>query len=70
MLGLAFVGDTGRAFVFIEMVLFNVVDDWDRNQVADTHLTSQEQSDLCAAHVVLDELLDDIDVVFPWLKGC
>jgi len=70
LLGLALVGDTGRAFVFVEMVLFDVVDDRDRDQIADAHLTSQEQSDLCAADIVLDKLLDDIDVVFPWLKGC
>lgn len=70
MLGLAFVRDTGRTFVFVEVVLFDVVDDRDWDQVADAHLTSQEESDLCTADVVLDKLLNDIYVVFPWLKGC
>ena len=70
MLGLAFVGDTGRALVFVKMVLFDVMDDRDRDQVAHAHLTAQKKSDLCAADIVLNELLDDIDVIFPWLKGC
>lgn len=52
------------------MVLFDVVDDGNGDQVADAHLTTQEETDLGAADVVLDELLYDIDVVFPWLEGC
>lgn len=69
---LAFVdgGDAGGAFVFVQMVLFDVVDDGDGDQVADAHLPTQEETDFGAADVVLDELLDDIDVVFPWLQGC
>ena len=63
-------GDAGGAFVFVQMVLFDVVDDGNGDQVADAHLTTQEETDLGAADVVLDELLYDIDVVFPWLEGC
>ena len=60
-------GDAGGAFVFVHMVLFDVVDDGDGDQVADAHLPTQKETDLGAADVVLDKLLDDIDVVFPWL---
>lgn len=70
MPSLAFVRDTGRAFVFVEMVLFDVVDDRDRDQVADAHFTAQEKADLCAADIVLDELLNNMDVAFPWLQRC
>ena len=63
-------GDAGGAFVFVQMVLFDVVDDGNGDQVADAHLPTQEETDFGAADVVLDELLDDIDVVFPWLQGC
>lgn len=51
-------------------MLFDVLNNRDRDQVADAHFTAQEQSDFGAADVVLDELLDDMDVVFPWLQGC
>lgn len=50
------------------MVLLNVVDDRDRDQIAHTHLTPQEQSDLGATDIILYELLDDMDVVFPHLQ--
>lgn len=52
------------------MVLFDVMDDRDGDEIADAHLPSQKESDLGAADIVLDELLDDIDVVFPGLEGC
>ena len=51
------------------MVLLDVMDNGNGNQIADTHLTAQEESDLGAADVVLNELLDDVDVVFPALQG-
>ena len=69
-LALIDIGDAGGAFVFVQVVLFDVVDDGNGDQVADAHLTTQEETDLGAADVVLDELLYDIDVVFPWLEGC
>lgn len=50
------------------MVLFNVVDDWNGNEIAHAHLASQEKPDLGAADIVLDELLDHVDVVLPWLQ--
>lgn len=52
------------------MVFFDVMDDRDRNKIADAHFASQKESDLGAADIVLDELLDDIDVVFPGLESC
>lgn len=51
-------------------MLFDVVNDRDRDQVAHTHLTAQEQPNFGAADIILDELLDDMDVVFPRLQGC
>lgn len=63
---LAFLG--GGAVIFVEMVLFDVVDDRYRNEIAHTHLAPQKEPDLGTADIVLDELLDDIDVVFPWLQ--
>lgn len=51
-------------------MLFDVVNDRDRDQIAHTHLTAQEQPNLSAADIVLDKLLDDMDVVFPRLQGC
>lgn len=51
------------------MMLFDVVDNRYGNQIAHAHLTPKEEADLCAADIVLNELLDDVDVVFPWLQG-
>lgn len=51
------------------MVLFDVADDRYGDQITHAHLAAQEEADLGAADVVLDELLDDIDVVFPRLQG-
>ena len=62
--------DRGRAagtIIFIQTVLLDIANDRNGNQVADAHLTPQEQTDLGTANVVLDELLDDVDVVAPWL---
>lgn len=50
------------------MVLFDVVNDWDGNEIAHAHLASQEKPNLGAADIVLNELLDHIDVVLPWLQ--
>ena len=49
-------------------MFLDIMDDGFRNQVADTHLPSKEQAYLCAANIVLNELLDDVDVVSPGLK--
>lgn len=44
------------------------MDDWHGNQIANTHLTPEEQPDLRAADVVLNELLDHVDIVLPRLQ--
>lgn len=49
------------------MVLLNIVNDGDRDKVAHTHLTPEEQSNLGAANIILDELLDNVDIVLPGL---
>jgi ribosome assembly protein YihI (activator of Der GTPase) len=51
------------------MVLLNVMDDRHRDEIAHTHLTPQKETDLGAADIVLDELLDDIDIVLPRLQA-
>lgn len=55
------------AFILVEMVLLNVMDDRHRDEIANTHLPPQKETDLGAADIVLDELLDDIDIVLPRL---
>lgn len=68
---LAFICSTAcRRLVFVEMVLLDVVDDGDGDQVAHAHFSTQEETDLGAADVVLDQLLDNVDVVFPRLQSC
>jgi hypothetical protein len=57
------------AVILIQVVLLNVVDDWDRNEIANTHLTAQEEPNLGTADVVLNELLDDMNVVLPGLQA-
>lgn len=51
------------------MVLLNVFDDRGGDQVPDAHFPAEEKPDLGAANVVLNQLLDDMDVVPPWLQG-
>ena len=58
-----------RAVVLVEVVLFDVMNHRDGDQVSDAHVTSQEQTDLGAADVILDKLLDDMDVFLPCLQG-
>ena len=50
------------------MMLLNVVNDGHGDEVAHTHLTSQEKPNFGTADIVLDELLDHVDIVFPWLQ--
>jgi hypothetical protein len=50
------------------MVLLNVMNDGDGDKIANAHLTPEEKSDLGAAHVILDELLDNVDILLPWLQ--
>jgi hypothetical protein len=51
------------------MVLLNIMDHGHGNQVANAHFTAQEESDLGAAHVILNELLDNVDILLPWLQA-
>ena len=51
------------------MVLLNVMNDRNGDEVSYTHLTPQEKPDLCAADIILNELLDDMDVIFPGLQA-
>ena len=69
MSALAFVSGSG-AIVLVQAVLFDVMDDRDGYQVADAHVTPQEKTDLGAADVILNQLLDDMDVFLPSLQGC
>jgi hypothetical protein len=50
------------------MVMLNIVNDGDRDKVAHTHLTPEEESNLGAANIILDELLDNVDIVLPGLQ--
>ena len=50
-------------------MLLNIVDDRNGNQVADAHLTAQEETNLGAADVVLNELLNHVDIILPALQG-
>jgi hypothetical protein len=50
------------------MMLLNVMNDGNWDEVAHTHLTPQEESDLCAANIILNELLDNMDVILPGLQ--
>jgi hypothetical protein len=54
--------------ILIEMVLLDIVNDGDGDEVADTHLTPEEESDLGATDIILDELLDNVDIVLPGLQ--
>ena len=58
-----------RAVILIQMVLLNVMDDGDWNEIANTHLTAQEEPNLGAADIILNELLDNMDVVLPGLQA-
>jgi hypothetical protein len=49
-------------------MLLNVMNDWHWDEVANTHLTPQKESDLGAAYVILNKLLNDMDVVLPGLQ--
>lgn len=54
---------TGCTIFVIEVVLFYVVDDWLRHEVANAHVSANEQSNLGRRDVILDKLLYDPDVV-------
>lgn len=60
----------GRAtgtVILIKTVLLDIANHRNGDQVANAHLTPQKQTDLGAAYVVLDELLDDVYIVAPGL---
>lgn len=59
-----------RTVLIVQIVLFDIVDDLFRYEVANGHVPTPEQSNLRRADVVLYQLLDDPDVVFPGLKRC
>ena len=59
----------GPAVVAVEVMLLDVVDDRVRDEIPHAHLASQKQTDLGAADIVLDQLLDDVDVVLPRLQA-
>lgn len=54
--------------LLVEMMLLNIVNNRHRNQVPNTHLPPQEQPDLGTADIVLDELLNNVDIIFPGLE--
>lgn len=60
-------GGAAGTIIFIETVLLDIANHRNGNQVADAHLTPQEQADLSTANIILNELLNDVDVVAPWL---
>lgn len=51
------------------MMLLDVMDHRHGNQITHAHLTPKEKADFRAADIVLNKLLDDMDVVLPWLQG-
>lgn len=58
------------SIIFVQMMPLNIVNDRNRNEVSNAHLTSQKQTDFRAADVVLDQLLNDMNVVSPRLQRC
>ena len=59
---------TRPAIVFKEVILLDVLNNWCWDEVLDAHSSPQKQSYLCAADVILDELLDDVDIVTVWVE--
>jgi len=57
----------GTVFV-VQAVLFDVPDDGLGHEVADAHVATAEETDLGGRNVVLHQLLNDVDVVFPLLE--
>ena len=55
--------------VLIKAMLVDVLNDRSRNEISHAHLALEEQADLGAADVVLDQLLDHVDVFFPVLQA-
>lgn len=53
----------------VEAIIFNILDDWLRDEVSDTHITLSEEADLGAGNVILHKLLHDMDVLLPLLEG-
>ena len=58
-----------RPVFVVEIVGLDVLHDGLRDEVADGHVAAAEEADLGGGDVVLDELLDDPNVVFPRLEG-
>lgn len=50
-------------------MLVNVADDRLRNEIPDTHLSSEKQTDFRAADIVLDKLRNYVDILLPWLQA-
>ena len=60
---------TRQPILIVQIVRLDVLHDGLRDEISDRHVSAAEQADLGAGDVVLDELLDHPDVVFPVLQG-
>lgn len=58
-----------RAVFVVQVVCFDVGHHWLGDKIADGHVATAEQADLSGGYVVLDQLLDDPNVVLPFLQG-
>lgn len=58
-----------RIVPVVEVMFLDVLDHWPRQQILDAHVPLEEHPDLGTAHVVLDHLRDDVDVVLPRLQA-
>jgi hypothetical protein len=50
-------------------VLLNIVDHRDGDEETNAHLSPEEETDFGTADIILDQLLDDMNVIFPRLQG-
>jgi hypothetical protein len=62
--------DTVRAsstIFIVQIVRFDVVHHWLWDEIANRHVATTKETNLGGRDIVLDQLLDDPDVVFPFL---
>lgn len=58
-----------NAILVVQVVRLDVLHHGLRDEVPDAHVAAAEEADFCGRDVVLHELLDHPDVVFPGLEG-
>lgn len=55
------------SIIFVQMVSLNIMNHGNRNEISNTHLASQEQTDFRTADIILDQLLNDVNIIPPRL---